>query len=63
MEYKFKALDEHGKQIKSIVVASTDEAFYAELQRRHLQCIDYRIVNNMQGKKYRKLNLNQTSSF
>lgn len=63
MEYKFKALDEHGKQIKSIVVASTDEAFYAELQRRNLQCIDYRIVNNMQGKKYRKLNLNQTSSF
>lgn len=63
MEYKFKALDEHGKQIKSIVVASTDEAFYAELQRRNLQCIDYHIVNTMQGKKYRKLNLNQTSSF
>ena len=48
MEYKFKALDEHGKQIKSIVVASTDEAFYAELQRRNLQCIDYHIVNTMQ---------------
>ena len=63
MEYRFKALDEHGKQIKSIVVASTDEAFYAELKRRKLQCIEYHVTNDSLGRRYKRMNLKQTSSF
>lgn len=63
MEYKFKAIDANGKQIKSTVIASSDEGFYAELKRRNLQCIDFSIADSHSGKKYKRLNLKETASF